>query len=617
MTETYVTIKFEPMGRLLKARLNETVMTAAARENLPIRSDCGGNGKCGKCLVVVEPESNVSPPTRVEIEALGTERLSEKIRLACQVRILGPLTVTIPERFMDIMGSQGKSLAEVAYPLDPMVRRVFIQKTEFPSGKNPIGDIAGWFAGRFNEACGDDLTISDYDTLRRISPPDILRNDVTAVVHKAYGVTSVVEGDAIRSLGLAVDIGTTTVAAYLCDMRTGRVVASHAFANPQRRFGEDVISRITYAGKDAENVEALRKLVADVISELAEQCANKVSALPQDIDEVTIVGNTTMEQIFCGSHPYSLGVAPFLPLTRNPVRLRANDAGLSLNPGTPVYVFPVVSGFVGGDTLGAVLADKPYLREDMTLIVDIGTNGELVMGDRKRLWATSCATGPAFEGAHISCGMRAVPGAISKLDLDMDTGKVSYELIGEDSSLRPMGLCGSGIIDAIAALRRAGIILESGSFRKDTPGVVYDENGNGREFILAPKEETGTGLPITITLGDIRQIQLAKAALAVGILYLMGRAKKPADRIVLTGAFGARFDWRNAVDIGMLPEEAFSGEVLPMDNLAGVGAILALLDGSARSEIEAVYQRVRHVDLAQESDFHKQLMKHMMFQPLK
>ena len=252
----------------------------------------------------------------------------------------------------------------------------------------------------------------------------------------------------------------------------------------------------------------------------------------------------------------------------------------------------------------------------MSLIVDIGTNGELVMGNRERLWAASCATGPAFEGAHISCGMRAVPGAISKLELDPDTGVVSYEFIGEGSALRPMGLCGSGIIDAIAALRRAGIVLESGSFRKNSPGVVYDEKGIGREFILVPGEETGTGMPITVTLGDIRQIQLAKAALAVGILYLMRHAGKAADRIVLTGAFGARFNWRNAVDIGMLPGEAVSGKVLPMDNLAGVGAILALLDGNARGEIEGVYESIRHVDLAHEPDFHKRLMKHMMFPPL-
>ena len=615
MTEKAVKIKFEPMGRRMDGRLNETITTVAARGNLPIRSDCGGAGKCGKCLVMVSPAASVTAPTRAEIDIPGTGKLAENIRLACQAKILGPLTVTIPERFMDVAGAQGKELAEAVYSVNPMVRRVFVPKTGFPSGKDSTGDIVDWFTGRLRDACGADPAIPDH-LLRRISPPDILRGDATAVVHEVHGVTSIVEGNAPRSLGLGVDIGTTTVAVYLCDMQSGRVVASRASANPQRRFGEDVISRIGHAGRDAGNVEVLQKLLADEISELARQCVEEVSALLRDIDEVSIVGNTTMEQLFYGAHPYSLGTAPFLPLTRDPVRLAAREVGLSLNPGTPVYVFPVVSGFVGGDTLGAVLADKPYRREEMSLIVDIGTNGELVMGNREKLWAASCATGPAFEGAQISCGMRAVRGAVSRLDLDAATGKVSYELIGEGPGLRPMGLCGSGIIDAIAALRRAGIILESGSFRADAPGVVYDEKGIGREFVLVPKEESGTGSPISITLGDIRQIQLAKAALAVGILYLTERAQKAADRIVLTGAFGARFDWHNAVDIGMLPKEAVSGSVLPMDNLAGVGAILALLDGRARSEIEGVCRNVRHVDLAHEPDFHKRLMKQISFPPL-
>ena len=229
-----------------------------------------------------------------------------------------------------------------------MVRRIYLQKAPLPSGKSPVADIAHWFAERMNDAYGGDPAMPGTDILRRISPPDILRKDVTVVVHKAYGATATIEGDAPRSLGLAVDIGTTTVAVYLCDLQTGRVVASGASANPQRRFGEDVISRIVHAGKDAGNVEVLQKLVVDAVSDLAGPCVHQVSALPQDIDEVSVVGNTTMEQLFDGAHPYSLGTAPFLPLTRNPVRLRARDVGLSVSPGTPVYLFPVVSGFCGG-----------------------------------------------------------------------------------------------------------------------------------------------------------------------------------------------------------------------------------------------------------------------------
>jgi uncharacterized 2Fe-2S/4Fe-4S cluster protein (DUF4445 family) len=328
---------------------------------------------------------------------------------------------------------------------------------------------------------------------------------------------------------------------------------------------------------------------------------------------VTVVGNPTMEQIFYGAHPHNLGKAPFLPLTRKPVTLRAGEVGLSLNSGTPVYVFPVVSGFVGGDTLGAVLAERPHLQKETTLLVDIGTNGELVMGNRDGLWATSCATGPAFEGAQISCGMRAVPGAITRVAWDGATGKMHWDVMNGRAAAKPMGLCGSGIIDAIAAMRRAGIILESGSFGKDIPGVLYDDQGVGREYILVPKENTGTDMPITVTLGDIRQIQLAKAALALGIECLTRRAGLAVDRIVLTGAFGARFDWRNAFAIGMLPACVAEAGAFPMDSLAGVGAIRALLDGNARSEVEGLHDSIGHVDLAKEPGFHTGLAKHMTF----
>ena len=196
MADKYVTIKFEPMGRLMDGRLNETIMTVAAKENLPIRSDCGGNGKCGKCLVVIDPVANVSSPTQAEVETVSPEKLADNIRLACQAQILGPLTVSIPQRFMDVTGAQGKSLAEATYPLNPMVRRIYLQKAPLPSGKTPIADIAHWFAGRLNDACGSDLAMPDHHVLRRISPPDILRKDSTVVVHKAYGATSIIEGKA-------------------------------------------------------------------------------------------------------------------------------------------------------------------------------------------------------------------------------------------------------------------------------------------------------------------------------------------------------------------------------------------------------------------------------------
>ncbi len=611
-----VIVKVEPMGRLVKGRLGETLMALANRENLPVRSDCGGNGACGKCRVLVDPPDNVSVPTDLERDFLDHAQLKENVRLACQTHIKGPLTVTIPEAFMDDRSAHGKALADVAYNSDPLVRRVFLPRAALPAADPQVPDIATWFSARLRDAAGVVSPGRRVDAIRQLSAPSAVAHNITVTLHRQFGVTAIVEGHHPRSLGLAVDVGTTSIAAYLCDIAAGRVVATAAAANPQRRFGEDVISRIAYTNKDAGNTAVLQQLVTGAVSDLARQCTQQASARPDQIDEVTIVANTTMEQIFYGAHPYCLGVAPYLPLSRQPVRTSASDLGLALNPGTPVYVFPVVSGFVGGDTLGAVLADRPYLRDEMTLIVDIGTNGELVMGNREGLWAASCATGPAFEGAQISAGMRAVSGAISKVDILPDTGQVSYACIGDDSNVRPMGLCGSAVIDTVAALRKARIISESGGFNRGMPGVVYDAKGIGREFVLVPGAESATGVPITFTLNDIRQLQLGKAALAVGIECLTHYAGRKADRVILTGAFGAKFDWRNAVTIGMLPQCAAGCELLPKDNLAGVGAIMALLDAGAREEIEEVYPKIRNVDLAYEPDFQNRLMKNMMFPPL-
>jgi uncharacterized 2Fe-2S/4Fe-4S cluster protein (DUF4445 family) len=608
-----ITVKFEPMGRQVEAEPGESVMAVAARENLPVRSDCGGKGSCGKCRVILDPPEHASALSRTESKTLSPRQLSENVRLACQARIQGPLTVTIPEAFMDSDAATGKRIEAADYALNPMVKRVYLPKGAAASRENAAGDVAAWVNGHLRKVFGEDPATRNPESLRQISLPAVTEAGVTVVTHKTRGITAVISGEAPRSLGLAVDIGTTSVAAYLCDLGTGRVVTSDSAANPQRRFGEDVISRISFACKDPGNTAILQRLAAETVSDLARRCAEAASVSIESIDEVTIVGNPTMEQVFYGAHPHNLGKAPFLPLTRKPVTLRAEDAGLSLNPGTPVYIFPVVSGFVGGDTLGAVLADRAHSRGETTLLVDIGTNGELVLGSRDGLFATSCATGPAFEGAQISCGMRAVPGAITRVGLDPASGQLTWEVMNGSKVLRPMGLCGSGIIDAIAALRRAGVILENGRFDRDIPGVICDDQGVGREFVLVPKEDAGTGAPITLTLGDIRQIQLAKAALALGIEYLTRRSNRAVDRIVLTGAFGARFDWRNAFAIGMLPPCVAGAKVLPMDNLAGVGAIRALMDGDARNEVEGLNGRIEHVDLAKEPDFHTGLSVHMAF----
>lgn len=407
-----------------------------------------------------------------------------------------------------------------------------------------------------------------------------------------------------RPLGISLDIGTTTIAIYLCDLATGAVLVSAAEANPQRRYGEDVISRIAYANDHQDGLDQLRRVVIEKINELIIQCLESVKADRQAVEDVTVVGNTTMQHIFSGIHPRILGVSPYLPESCNALNIKAKDLGLVVSGQSMVHLFPVISGFIGGDTVGVILSEKPHERDEVSLIIDIGTNGEIVLGNKEALWATSCATGPALEGAHIEHGMRASAGAIQKVVVDPTSYRISYELVGDDQSLHPKGICGSGIIDAVAQMLKAGLILPNGRLCEGLPGVITDKLGIGRRFIIAPAGVTSTQPEIAITLADVRQVQLAKAALATGIKLLMKNGGiAQFDRLVLTGAFGARFNWKNAVAIGMLPEETCRAEVVIVENAAGRGALTALLDKEKRQDIAAVARRTHILELAEDPDF--------------
>ena len=304
-------------------------------------------------------------------------------------------------------------------------------------------------------------------------------------------------------------------------------------------------------------------------------------------------------------------MAPYEPASYFGENISAENLDLDLSSNTNVFVFPIVSGFVGGDTVGAVISEWPHERDEVSLIVDIGTNGELVLGNSDGLWATSCATGPALEGAHISCGMWASPGAIHKVVIDPDTYIPDYETLGGEN---PLGICGSGIVDAVAGMLRAGILLPTGRFKEGMPGVIVDDDGIGRSFTLVPKEETALGQPIEITLADIRQVQLAKAALLVGMKYLMNLAGiTKVDRVVETGASGSIVDWESAVVMGMLPEWAKDADVHSVENAAGNGAMMALMDTKYRNEAKDLANKIQFIELADEPDFNSEFPNNMTF----
>jgi uncharacterized 2Fe-2S/4Fe-4S cluster protein (DUF4445 family) len=321
-----------------------------------------------------------------------------------------------------------------------------------------------------------------------------------------------------------------------------------------------------------------------------------------------------MQQIFCGIDPHSLGQAPYLPYTKKPQDISAFEVGLNFSPGINVHIFPVVSGFIGGDTLAAVIAARLDQQKETTLLVDIGTNGELVLCHQGRLWAASCATGPTLEGAHLSCGMRAIKGAITKYSLDPFTLSSHFQYIGPKKEARPSGLCGSGVIDAVAALLKAGIVKQTGRLDESKPGVAVDENGVGRSFVLVPARDSGTGRDISLTLKDLRQIQLSKAALAAGIKLLLARAgAHEVSRLILTGAFGAHFDWHSAETIGMIPCRA--GQIETMVNAAGRGAVEALLNQDTRKKAAHLSNRIQVLDLAKDPDFQLTFAEEIGFPP--
>ncbi|MCA1787515.1 MAG: ASKHA domain-containing protein, partial [Desulfobacteraceae bacterium] len=405
--------------------------------------------------------------------------------------------------------------------------------------------------------------------------------DLTVVFQEDGAVTAVYKGLHPTSLGLAFDIGTTTIAAYLCDMTDGKILTANAMVNPQRRYGEDVISRIAATSADADHLSAQQHLATGAMNHLIDKCLETVGKDRAAIDSITMVGNTTMQHLIAGLNPHTLGIAPYLPVLQKGLATTADELGLNVSPAVPVYIFPVVSGFLGGDILAACLGDQAHIHDEKTLIIDIGTNGELLLSTGTKLWATSCATGPALEGAQISSGMRAATGAVSRVWVH--NGTIAHETINNAPAV---GICGSGVIDILAAMRKSGIIRENGTFDPKKDGVTCDEKGFGRAFTLP-------GTNIQFLLKDVRQVQLAKAALYVGIELLLKRAGvHEVERTILTGAFGAKFDWKNARDIGMLPHNICKNKMIAAENLAGTGAVMALLNKTHEKEIQKLSRQV-------------------------
>jgi uncharacterized 2Fe-2S/4Fe-4S cluster protein (DUF4445 family) len=529
--------------------------------------------------------------------------------------VLGDLLVTVPEESQARKQIIAKAATERAIDVQPAVRQVYVEVEQATLEGSWGGDWERLRAALAEQWALTEITI-DPLVLPTLQPA--LRDGhhaVTVAVWRDREVIRVQPGYAEGAYGLAIDVGSTSIVAHLCDLRTGALRATETIMNPQVRFGEDLMSRISYAMLEPKGAARLHGAVIGALNQLARKAAAAANIAAGDILDVVLVGNPTMHHLILGIDPVELGGSPFALAIASPIDLKARDLVIRLGPASRVHLLPCIAGHVGADNVAVQLAEAPQLQDDLTLIIDVGTNAEIVLGNRQRVLCASSPTGPAFEGAQIRHGQRAAPGAIDRVRIDPATLEPRYKVIGYDEWIGPdsivpdharaTGICGSGIIEAIAELFLAGIVDESGRFgelaAERTPRVQLV--GRSAEYVLADASQTLSGNPIVVAQSDVRAIQLAKAALYAGVKLLLAEAgAAQVDRVLLAGAFGSYISPVHAMILGMIPDCGVS-KVVAVGNAAGDGARIALLNLEARAEAGRIAESVRHVQIAVSSDF--------------
>jgi uncharacterized 2Fe-2S/4Fe-4S cluster protein (DUF4445 family) len=591
---TTYTIDFEPVGRRGKCRKKESFLGCARRLGVGINSICGGEGICHSCKVQVI-SGTVSKPTPNEHEAFTSQELKEGWRLACQTYPTSDCKISVPAESMTTPQRVQTEGLELKVATEPSVR-VYQVQLSVPSLKDSQAD-ADRLLETLNQQHKLQCTKIDISALRTISDQlrswkwkgqAVIRNGELIAIHPPKS----------RKLGLAIDLGTTKVAGYLVDLSDGRTLAAKGIMNPQISYGEDIISRITTIVHSPDNAVKLQKLAVDAINELCTELCTEAGAKSEEILEAVVVGNTAMHHLFLRLPVKQLVLSPFVPAISQALEVRAEELGLNITPGAYVYILPNIAGFVGSDHVSMLLATDAWQAKEPTIALDIGTNTEVSLIYRGKIATTSCASGPAFEGGHIKYGMRAATGAIERLRIDGDT--IQYQTIDGAS---PVGICGSGILDALAQLYLAEIIDEGGRILDNRPRVRAYKGQ--REFILVNKEERKGKPAITVTQNDVRELQLAKAAIRTGIQTLLETSDCAEDdikQVIIAGAFGTYINVSSAVAIGMLPPLPLK-RFQQVGNAAGMGAKLALISLKSRAKAEAVASRVTYTELASSSSF--------------
>ena len=638
MSDSMVKVVFTPSGRRGSFPVNTPLLDAARSLGVDIDSVCGGRGLCGRCQVtcaegafpkhqIQSSKDHLSPLSETEKSYNQRKKpLAQDRRLSCHTLLLDDCVIDVPPESQVHRQVVRKAAEYRDIELDAATRLYCVEVPE-PDMEVPKGDLQHLLDVLESDWGLSSLTC-DAALLARLQPA--LKESgrrLTVAVHRNHSIIALWAGFHDLAYGVAVDVGSTTVAVHLCDLSSGDVLASASVMNPQIRFGEDLMSRVSYVMMHPEGAQEMTNAIRVALNDLFKSVAKQVKAKVEDILEITLVANPIMHHLLLGINPVELGGAPFALTTDTAVEMPARELDLQINHGGRIYILPCIAGHVGADTAGVILSEEPQQQKAMTLLVDVGTNAEIVLGDENRLLACSSPTGPAFEGAQISAGQRAAAGAIERVRIDPDTLVARFKVIGSDlwsdepgfieetSKFGVTGICGSGIIEVVAEMYLSGIVtvdgIIDGELASRSPLVVAD--GRTWSYVLYQSDLTENQAPILVTQNDIRQIQLAKAALYAGVKLLMDKLDiDHVDRIRLAGAFGSHINVQHAMVLGLIPDCALN-QVSSAGNAAGTGARIALLNNQSRNTIEDLVTNIEKIETAMEPKFQQYFVDAMAF----
>jgi len=596
------TVEFEPIGRRIDVDSGSTLLSAAQEAGVQIHSLCGGVGSCDSCLIRLVA-GELSPLTLEEQDVLR-EDTAAGYRLACQANVLGDVKIDIPPE--SLTTSQRLQVEGQAMEVEPApgVKAIDVHLTP-PTLDDLRSDVKRLYQSLNEQGIvPKEISLSALQNL-----PDKLRE-------QAWHARLAMRGDEImavlstaeRLLGLAVDIGTTKLAAYLVDLSNGETLAKTGAMNPQISYGEDVVSRIAYTDQNERGSTILQSRLVETLNEMVRELCDQPGCSPDQIVDVVVVGNTVMHHLFAGLPVRQLGLAPYVPAINSAFDFPSAEIGLIMASGSHVYMPPVVAGYVGADHVSMLLATDVWQTQRTVIALDIGTNTEITLATEGRLLCCSCASGPAFEGAHIHDGMRAAPGAIERVQIeDME---IRLSTIGDEP---PIGICGSGILDAVAEALEAGILEPTGRMREDHP--LVRNQGKKAEIILVDRTQRENGRDIVVTRGDINEIQLAKGAIRAGIDTLLNEAGltyENIDEIVLAGAFGTYLNPASTVRVGMFPPVGLE-KIRQVGNAAGVGAVQMLISMNERQKASEIFEKIEYVELTTHANFSNTFLKALHF----